>query len=162
VLGLGIGDRLCRSYDRAFIESIEHPELLSLDAPLPGIIDWLRRVSSLDAQLIVATARRDYGVTAAQVNNLGLSPDRLVICDSERPKQQGVQSITRSRPAAWIGDTEVDMAAAQAIGARAIGVSSGLRNESVLRAAGAEVVSRSLAGVQLETLSRTSTRDCPE
>jgi len=57
--------------------------------------------------------------------------------DAENIKARAARHRLCDHPVAWVGDSEVDIEAAREIGARPIGVTSGIRTAERLRQAGA-------------------------
>jgi phosphoglycolate phosphatase-like HAD superfamily hydrolase len=149
LLGPGAGKTAAAQYDRAFHSVIEAKPLLASDCLHPGALGWLERAHRGGARVVVVTGRHDPLLTREQFNALGLSTFELVIAPNEE-KALIVQQHLALRPLVWIGDTELDIAAAQTLQTTAVGVSSGLRSARFLRSSGADVVVPSLARVVLE------------
>lgn len=131
---------------QAWLNRIELREYLRLDRLQPGIIEVLRNWRSHRIPVVLATLRNSKANVDWQMQELQLEEyfQGVVVVDS---LGQGGEESWKSKAAAvrhhlgpvpmesavWVGDTEVDMQAAQALGARSCAVLCGLRTEAHLR-----------------------------
>ena len=139
--------------DSMWLEHIESVEMLKLDRLFPGVVGWLQAWEDT-VRFALVTLRSDAQALKVQLARLGLSPHfRHVLivphqADAARGKAIAVKDSIHGNILAWVGDTELDMQAAQWIGARAIGVTSGMRTAQVLLAAGADDIFNVVTEIQ--------------
>ncbi|MGL5033538.1 MAG: HAD family hydrolase, partial [Microcystaceae cyanobacterium] len=121
---------------------------LSYDQPLPGAVDTLEKLQSLDIDLVVMTMRRVRELDEAlERNQLGhfFSPSRRYCLSNDYVKTGDTKDkpllmarAVRELPAVeniWmVGDTEADILAAQSQNIPVIGVLSGIRDRQRLEA----------------------------
>jgi phosphoglycolate phosphatase-like HAD superfamily hydrolase len=134
-------------YDREFLRTIEAVDLLELDSPFPGAVEWLTTARTSGFRVAIATRRRNHPRTRLQVKRLAIPNDVLVTASDS--KAAAVAAVVPSLPAAWIGDTEEDIDAARALGVLAVAVTSGIRSRSVLLRCKPDVMVASLHDVRL-------------
>jgi phosphoglycolate phosphatase-like HAD superfamily hydrolase len=116
--------------------------LLELDCVLPGVVQWLDAWRNA-VHFVLVTVRSNAQAVREQLGRLDLLryfTDVIVV--SHRSASNNIKAIAArkhiiDRPVAWVGDTELDIEAAREIGARPIGVTSGIRTAERLRQAGA-------------------------
>jgi phosphoglycolate phosphatase-like HAD superfamily hydrolase len=144
--GARTGSALRELYLSRWLERIEAPEWLALDQPVDGAEECLAELSGCYS-LFLVTLRRDPAALASQLEDLDLWPlFKAVYCgwaegaEGARVKAQWMRPLLMEGPAAMVGDSEIDMEAAQLLNIRAIGVSFGIRDAADLRALGAETV----------------------
>jgi phosphoglycolate phosphatase-like HAD superfamily hydrolase len=141
----------------SWIELIEQPRYLTLDAPQPRAVEAITAWKAAGHQLVVVTLRRDARAARAQLERLQLAAlfERFVVCDPELGSTGKAAAARRTVKGTdqdawvWIGDTEVDAEAAAALGcSRLYLVSCGIRTGEYLRSLGAGEVVRDLAAVR--------------
>ena len=131
-------------YDRFiadWIESIEEPEFLELDVVQPGARPALRAWKRQGKRLLLATQRHNPQGLTVQLERLGLARylDRVLPCEHARGGAGKAEQVRLAAPdlrpeeTLWIGDTEVDVEAARALGCRVCAVTCGLRTSSYLQ-----------------------------
>jgi phosphoglycolate phosphatase-like HAD superfamily hydrolase len=140
------GVALREFYLPRWLARIEAPEWLALDQPVAGTEECLIELSR-SYSLFLVTLRRDPAALASQLEDLDLWPlFTAVYCgwaegeEGARVKAQWMRPLVTGPSAAIVGDSEIDVRAAQLLGIRAIGVSFGIRDAVELRALGAEGV----------------------
>jgi phosphoglycolate phosphatase-like HAD superfamily hydrolase len=142
---------------RAWLDRIEAPELLALDRVQPGALEVLSRWKDRGILLVLATLRRHPDRLRDQLAATGL--DRLldVVVASRhdegasgkaRGVRQAVPGLDPGR-ALWIGDTEVDLAAARALGCPVWLLTCGLRTGPYLASLAPEFLGPDLTQVDL-------------
>jgi phosphoglycolate phosphatase len=127
---LGFDAPQIQAFVRGWLERIESPEYLALDAPF-GFAQSVLKDLSRDHSLYVLTARRDEHAARAQIDCAGFTPyltDMLVT----GPWQSKIELLSARRGQAHsedlvVGDTELDVQAAAAIGAQSVAVLNGFR-----------------------------------
>ena len=125
-----------------WIRRIEQPEMLALDRLQPDVLEILGNWKNQGATLVLATMRNNERNTLGQLESLGLASllDEILITGSDdggAGKSGGVARFLSNHPtdhAIWVGDTEVDIQAARALGITAYAVTCGLRNREQLEA----------------------------
>lgn len=137
----GIEDRLA-AYRQRKLELIEAEEPLRSDRVQPGALDVLRWLRT-HFRVTLVTLRRHPERLATQLETLRLAPllDE-VLTAQERPSEvEGWQiklSLVRAAGLVcgpsdvFVGDTETDVRAGQALGARTVAVSNGIRAPALL------------------------------
>ena len=134
-------------FTEAWMEGIERPDWLALDAPYEGAIEIIEALAP-EYELILITLRRDRVSLMDQLDALQMrSHFSAVICDGPEPVKgkhllRGVAELTPGGYA--VGDTEADIELASETGRRAVCLSYGVRSGCYLAARGAEVVIGSL------------------
>lgn len=135
---------------RSWIDLVEQPGYLALDAVHPWVFDVLSSWVASGACLCLATLRSNVAGLHAELETLGLRRffDRVVVSDSalggegKAAAAAGDRSGIDPQSAVWIGDTEVDADAAAKLGVKLYLVTCGIRTEDYLRSLGTgEVVS---------------------
>jgi phosphoglycolate phosphatase-like HAD superfamily hydrolase len=117
-------------YEKKFLTWIEDDELLKLDCPFPGVLQWLTDARDSGFRVIIATGRRYHDRTRRQLERLAVPHDLLVTAPGA--KSAAVTAAIDSPAVAWIGDTEEDIEAAGALRVLAVAVTSGIRSRSFL------------------------------
>jgi phosphoglycolate phosphatase-like HAD superfamily hydrolase len=150
---------------RSWIDLIEQPRYLALDAPQPRAAEAIAAWKAAGHQIIVVTLRRDARAARAQLERLRLAAllERFVVCDPELGSTGKAAAARRTvkgtAPEAWvwIGDTEVDAESATALGCSKLYlVSCGIRTGQYLRSLHAGEVVRDLAAIS--TFERSAGR----
>lgn len=116
-----------------FRKHIEDEKYLTLDTPYPEAIQALEALSER-FPLYIVTLRQHRDRLMRQLNAFGLSrwfSPTHVLTPKKKGKVQALSHI-RPRPFVVIGDTQVDIEAAESLGIAAIGVATGLRNRKFL------------------------------
>ena len=141
----------------AWLDRIEAPELLALDRVQPGALDVLSRWKDRGIRLVLATLRRYPDRLRNQLAATGL--DRLLdVVVVSRHAEGGAgkaREVWEAAPglnpgrALWIGDTEVDVAAARALGCPVWLLTCGLRTEAYLASLAPEFLGADLTQVDL-------------
>lgn len=138
-------------YLKRWLSRIEAPEWLAWDQPVEGAEECLLELSR-SYSLFLVTLRREPAALAAQLEDLDLWPlFSAVYCgwaegtEGAHVKAQWIRPLLNGGSAALVGDSEIDIQAAQLLGIRAIGVSYGIRDPAELKSLGAEVVVDRLA-----------------
>jgi phosphoglycolate phosphatase len=142
---------------RRWLETIETPPLLALDRLQEGALDKLAGWQGQGVRLVLATQRHDAGSLRGQLTDFGLAPyfRHVVVCDHAEGgagKARRVREVLGERPGEsrlWVGDTEVDVEAARALGCPVWAVSCGLRTAAYLRSLAPHYLSESLSDVEL-------------
>jgi phosphoglycolate phosphatase-like HAD superfamily hydrolase len=126
---------------KLFIEKIEDPAYLDMDPLLPGAELALRYLEEKGATVYLVSLRRQQERLHAQLVRLGVAKYFKEILsghsegDGVDVKQPLITAkLNGSTDAVMIGDTETDIKTGKALGIRTIGVYSGLRTESLIRA----------------------------
>jgi phosphoglycolate phosphatase len=124
---------------RSWIALVEQPGYLALDAVHPWVFDVLSSWVAGGARLCLATLRSNVAGLHAELERFELRRffDRVVISDSalggEGKAAAAAASGIDPQSSVWIGDTEVDAVAANAVGSRLYLVTCGIRTEEYLR-----------------------------
>jgi phosphoglycolate phosphatase len=152
-------------FRRAFRECVEHPALLALDRVQPGVPETLECWRADGRRIVLATLRRDPQALADQLEDTGLAEmfDAVARCD-ERDGAAGKAAQARDAGAGvagaclWIGDTELDIAAARALGCPVWAVSCGLRSARFLARLRPDFLGPRLAAVSLTSAKTVTAR----
>ena len=145
---------------RDWVELIEQPEFLSWDRIQPGVGEKLQQWRSQGVALVLATMRHSPEHLMQQLADLGIDKylDEVVVCRHSAGGQGKTQQVKERLPklvparCLWIGDTEVDIEAARALGCPVWAVTCGLRTAAYLRTLSPDYLSSSLLEVDLERL----------
>ena len=158
LLKMSGAEDLYASFLTAWLSLIESPEALALDKVQAGAIEQLTGWQDRGINLVLVTMRKQRRALDAQLKALKLRPllNAVLICghaEGGRGKAEVVQDFCPNASLAgstvWVGDTEVDLEAAQSLGCRIVLISNGLRNEAYLRSLNGAVVVPSIASVDL-------------
>jgi phosphoglycolate phosphatase len=150
-------EALYEPFLRAWLDRIEAPEFLALDRVQPGALEVLSRWKGRGIRLVLATLRRHPDRLRHQLAATGL--DRLldVVVVSRhagggagkaREVREAAPGLEPSR-ALWIGDTEVDVAAARALGCPVWLLTCGLRTGAYLASLDPDFLGPDLTQVDL-------------
>jgi phosphoglycolate phosphatase len=136
-----------------WLARIESPRLLALDRVQPGASRKLEAWKRRGLRAVLATQRRERDALRDQLERLCLTGafDSVVVCETS-DKAAAVRRACPELDAStcvWIGDTEVDIDAARALGCPAWVVTCGLRSEAFLAARGPSRVFEDLAAIDL-------------
>jgi phosphoglycolate phosphatase len=138
--GLRLEDReLAKSTWLKYIETLA---MLKLDQVFPGVPEWLGSHENC-IKFVLVTLRSNARMLRAQLVWLQLLPYFQQVLDVPHQddtvgaKARAVRENIQADIVAWIGDSEIDIMAAQQIGVEAIGVTSGMRTAEALLTAGA-------------------------
>jgi phosphoglycolate phosphatase-like HAD superfamily hydrolase len=142
---------------RAWLDLIEAPEFLAMDRVQPGALDVLSRWKGRGIRLVLATLRRHPDRLRDQLASTGLA--RLLdVVIASRHEAGGAGKAREVREAApwldpgralWIGDTEVDVEAARALGCPVWLLTCGLRTGPYLASLDPEFLGPDLTQVDL-------------
>ncbi len=143
---------------RVWLEQIEQPELLALDRLQAGVAEKLREWRNIGVRLVLATMRRYPERLNEQLADLGLDAlfDHVVVCGHQSggigKAQQVKNTVANLRPVhcLWVGDTELDIEAAHALGCLVWVVTGGMRTESYLASLSPDFLSPDLKSIDLE------------
>jgi len=143
---------------RLWLESIEQPEYLALDRVQTGAIARLASWKAAHKRLVLATQRRHGDRLREQLQTLGLDRylDHVVVgthAEGGQGKARGVRALpldARPDECLWVGDTEVDVEAARALGCPIWAVWCGLRTKAYLASLNPDYLSADLTRVSLE------------
>ena len=144
--------------DRQWVQALWHQhiesvEMLRLDELFPGVIEWLQ-TKQVEVRFVLVTLRSKAYALKAQLAWLGLTGhfQHILIVPHQpqaaQSKARIVESNIQTEILAWVGDSEVDMQAAQQLGVQAIGVTSGMRSAGALLAAGADKIFANIIHLQ--------------
>lgn len=141
-----------------WLERIEHPDLLALDRPQPGAARRLREWRGMGITLVLATLRRHPDRLEEQLARLGLAPllDHVAVCEHRLGGAGKAREVEARVPdlypgeCLWIGDTELDVEAARALGCPVWAVTGGERTEAYLASLAPDFLSPDLESVDLE------------
>jgi phosphoglycolate phosphatase len=123
-----------------WLRQIETPKYLAMDRLQVGVLSILEEWKGLGIRLLLATMRNNANSLHVQLENLGLTQllDEVVVVGSEHAgtnKAKEIEPFLRDLDRAtviWIGDTEVDILAARALGVRVCALTCGLRTADQL------------------------------
>jgi phosphoglycolate phosphatase-like HAD superfamily hydrolase len=141
----------------AWIDTIESPEMLSLDKVQQGAIDCLRDWKEQGIGLTLVTMRKDRNALEAQLDSTGLREllDSVLVSDHSDGgvgKADAVRRIFQGKisreNSLWVGDTEADWEAASALGCGIVLVANGLRDETYLTSLQGALVVPSIASLK--------------
>lgn len=113
----------------AWAREIEHWPWLGWDRLLPGVATAL---AARRHRVVVLTARREPYFLRQQLDRLGLSTliDDLIVVPPAEASQSKARQLQALKPLAFVGDTESDADAAQAVGTPFLALSCGMRSAS--------------------------------
>ncbi|MHB8488560.1 MAG: HAD family hydrolase [Candidatus Dormibacteria bacterium] len=134
----GLDESQVTSFEAAFAELIELPDNLGFDVLFPDTIPVLTRLAATYRCALVSL-RSSATALRAQLAVFALTPffEAIEVAPAgSDPAFQKARLIRRTvpadDPAVVIGDTEADVAAANALGYLSIAVSSGIRDKDLL------------------------------
>lgn len=132
---------------QAWLEAIEQPQWLALDPLLPGVTATLDALRAAGVTLRLLTARSNADGLHATLARLGLAQyfDQVAVVDPAHASAQKAAILAGWQPAAFIGDTESDLAAAQRSGVPFAAVGWGQRDPAWLAAHGSAICHDDLA-----------------
>jgi phosphoglycolate phosphatase-like HAD superfamily hydrolase len=139
-------------------ERIETLPLLALDRLQAGAVEKLASWKLQGIRLVLATQRHNPATLAQQLADFGLDRffDPVIVCDhaeggtgKARRVRDNLADCADERRL-WIGDTEVDIEAARALGCPIWAVCCGIRTEAYLQSLSPDFISWSVADVDLE------------
>jgi len=132
-------EELYNTFLKAWLERIETQKYLTLDEVQPGVTVLLAEWKKAGMRLLLSTMRTHQANLHRQLKIFGLLPyfDTVVMVkhEGEETKGSAVMRVTPpvdSTHAMWVGDTEVDIAAARELGIPVCALSCGLRTEGYL------------------------------
>jgi phosphoglycolate phosphatase-like HAD superfamily hydrolase len=141
-----------------WLERIESPDLLALDSVHAGAAERLESWRRRGIRIVVVSLRQNREGALQQLETLALAPliDLTLIVPHARGASGKAAAVRESvadfdpRQSLWIGDTEVDVAAARDAGCAMWGVGCGIRTVEYLSAMGADRVSQTLVEVDVD------------
>jgi phosphoglycolate phosphatase-like HAD superfamily hydrolase len=150
-------EALYETFLQAWLDRIEAPEFLALDRVQPGAIDVLSRWKDQGIGLMLATLRRHPDRLQEQLAATGLDRwlDVVVVSRHAEGGAGKARQLRRAAPgldpgsALWIGDTEVDVAAARSLGCPVWLLTCGLRTGAYLASLAPEFLGPDLTQVDL-------------
>lgn len=156
-------EEIHEAFLRAWLERIEHPDLLALDRLRPGVIGQLRAWRDRNIRLVLATMRRYPARLDEQLDRLGLGNlfDLVVACGPRSESLGKAQQVAEAAPdltaenCLWIGDTECDIEAARWLGCPVWAVAGGERTEACLQSLEPDFLSEGLSSIDLSRLEKT-------
>lgn len=159
-LAVSGADAIYDAFLRAWLERIESRPALSLDRLHDGVVATLQRWKAAGAYLVLATMRHHEANLHWQLDATGLGPwfDEIFTVSSLDPaadKSLKIEPVLRRRRpdrALWIGDTEIDVAAARRLGVKVCAVSCGLRTADYLATLKPEFLRSELRSIELAEL----------
>lgn len=132
---LQYSDAQVAAFKDTWMEKVEEPARLGIDAPFEGVREFLAQTSR-EFDLYLVTGRQHLDRLVPQMRKLGLY-DYFSDIINTAPKQSKAE-LVRSR-AAWdaddilVGDTGEDILAGKELGMRTVAVTSGALSEKTLR-----------------------------
>jgi phosphoglycolate phosphatase-like HAD superfamily hydrolase len=137
---LGVGAEAAAGLAERWVEMVEGPDLLGLDRPLPGTMEFLEGLAAAGDRPWVLTARRHPDRVSDQFAGLGLEGlcAGLAVVSPAAAAEQKAERLIGLGCRAMVGDTESDGRAAELVGIPFAAVTSGQRSPERLRAAGFE------------------------
>jgi phosphoglycolate phosphatase-like HAD superfamily hydrolase len=139
-----------------WLERIEEPNYLALDAVQDGAADRLAEWRASGVRLVLVTLRRNRKNLLWQLSDRGILSlfDEVLSVGSDAvdaDKAEAVRGCCAGETAAclWVGDSEVDVAAARKLGIPICAVTCGVRSPEYLRGVRPDFLVASLSGVML-------------
>ena len=140
LLALSGAESLYDLFLARWLERIEQPEYLAYDALQPGALLKLDLWRAEGRRLVLATLRHNPEGLHNQLERLGLAPqfEHVVVCAHENGGVGKADEVRRvlthpdPGPCLWIGDTEIDIAAARSLGCPVWALGCGLRTPEFL------------------------------
>lgn len=142
LLDKGINISTATAVQKRWIELIEDEYYLVTDCLYEGVISYLEKLSQ-DNELFLITARNNENGTREQLKKLGILQffsDIVIIKSNENASQYKAQYLKEHQIDIIIGDTEVDMKAAQLKGCRFKAVTHGFRSETFWNKKNVEII----------------------
>lgn len=141
-----------------WLRLIETPEYLALDRVYPWVRSTLTKWKKAGWRIVLATQRHNPVSLKRQLADFSLESllDHVVVCDHSAGgsgKARFVRDVigsTADEDVVWVGDTEIDIEAARALGCQVWAVCSGLRTESYLASLSPDHVCQDLREVEFE------------
>ncbi len=157
LLALSGADALYDIFLQRWQERIEQPEFLALDRLQSGVLQKLDQWRNEGRRLILATLRHNPHGLHAQLEQLQLAPRfaHVVPCahaggaEGKAEQVRSVVGASRAEACLWIGDTEIDVAAARALGCPIWALECGLRTKEFLASLAPDFLSAELNDVDL-------------
>lgn len=152
----GFGEEIARHLAESWRQRIEWPGYLQTDKPYPDAAVFLQAVKCLPAVVVLLSARQDAAALQSTLEQCGLLPlvQELAVVSPQGAAQRKAAFLRgRAQPGdIMVGDTEADLAAAQAAGLPCLLLDRGFRSRRYWQEQGQD----SCAGLQeiLEHLPR--------
>jgi phosphoglycolate phosphatase len=147
------------AFRREWMLKIESPAYLQYDSVIAGAREQLQRLKQA-RQLVLVTLRQRRECLDAQLQRLNLRGYFAAVLSTPAPAtreweaKQGLidQSGFRCADALFVGDTEVDVRAGKAVGAKTVAVLSGLRSYQSLAAERPDVIVDDIGALSILSL----------
>jgi phosphoglycolate phosphatase-like HAD superfamily hydrolase len=147
----GVSGPAVTAYRAGWLDRIESPELLGLDAPIGGAVEALGELAAQQPLVLVTLRQRPEGVIAT-LDRLGLSSFVRVVLTASPREAEGwrvkagllADSGLAGPGRTIVGDTEVDVRAGKALRMRTVAVTSGIRDRDRLEAERPDLIFDSL------------------
>ncbi|HEY6782362.1 MAG TPA: HAD family hydrolase [Candidatus Dormibacteraeota bacterium] len=150
----GLDESQVASFEAAFVERIELPDNLGFDVLFPETIPVLTRLVTTFRCTLVSL-RSSATALRAQLAVFALTPFFEAIETAPAGGDPAFQkarlirkTVPADDPAVVIGDTEADVAAANALGYVSIAVSSGIRDKDILARDNPSYLIKDIGGVE--------------
>lgn len=159
-LQLSSAAAIVKDFRLEWADRIEDCDLLSLDVAVAGALERVASWRRQGSRILFATHRRYGERVRNQLLQIGVATrnDDLVTADPAGGARAKAHAVRERLPRAdwhaaiWIGDTEADANAARLLGCRIWLVTCGLRDAAYLETLSPDVLSASLANVDLSAL----------
>jgi phosphoglycolate phosphatase len=144
-------------FKASWLELIEQPRFLALDRLQPCALSKLRKWRELNLRLILVTQRQHAEHLKSQLVTLGLASvlNDVIVCRHSEGGRGKVQRLQQAIPnispedCVWIGDSEIDVEAANSLGCPIWAVACGIRTADYLESLGADFVVPDITHVTL-------------
>jgi phosphoglycolate phosphatase-like HAD superfamily hydrolase len=171
----GLHDDQARQFAQLRRQNVHSHAYLKYDLPIPGAVEALKKIQSLDSALAVITMRRENALSFALAQN-GLEhffPSETRYClPNQYVKTHDVIEKTRLMDMAldelppacetWVvGDTEADIAAARSHDLPVVAVLSGIRDRDRLSTYDPDFIVENLQAA-VAVISQQVKPDCPK
>ena len=136
-------------FRRDWLARIEAPDLLRMDAPLPGAIAALAGLRQSHS-LVLVSLRHDRGALERQLGWLGLSEylSGVHTPTTQAPTKAAlIRAAGRASDGIVVGDTEADVEAARELGLQSVCVVTGLRSRRFLQELGPDYLLEAFAAL---------------
>lgn len=114
---------------------IEEPSFLTIDRPLPGVLEILAILEKQGYELVIISARRNITLLKQQLSYLGVLRyfSRVIVARGQTGNSEKGEILQKICPDVYVGDTEMDAQAARVANVHFCGVSTGQRTASFMR-----------------------------
>lgn len=170
----GLHDDQARQFAMLRRETVHNASFLKHDQLIPGAVDALLKIQTMNYHLVVVTMRRARTLNSALASHQleGFFPPDVRYCipddhvktHDEVEKTRLIEKALTELPTAceaWmIGDTEADIAAAQAHGVPIVAVLSGIRNRDRLETHNPDFIVDNLQAAIVTIMSNMPSETC--